>query len=145
MSKTAIAVIASAVGIAVIVVSLVAMSISYSNAEKGQRNLITAKQRDNHNELDNMMKVIGQTAQVSTEQMAQLKDIIVGHAQARSGNGGGSLATLVREVVPNIDTRTFQNLQNIIVASRNSWTQRQKELLDIKRVHDNMIDLAPSS
>jgi uncharacterized membrane protein YvbJ len=144
MNKTIITV-ASLIGTGAVIIALFAASIGYSNSEKRQRNLITAKQRDNHSELDNMMKVIGQTAQVSQEQMKMLKDIIIGHAQARSGNGGGSLATLVREVVPNIDVKTFNNLQNIIVASRNSWTQRQKELLDMKRVHDNLIDTAPSS
>lgn len=145
MKKSTLAIIACAVGVGVIAAYVFFASIGYSNAEKRQRNLITAKQRDNHSELDNMMKVIGQTAQVSQEQMKMLKEIIIGHAEARSGKGGGSLATLVREVVPNVDTKTFQNLQNIIVASRNSWTQRQKELLDIKRVHDNLIDEAPSS
>lgn len=133
-------------GIIAISLLLFGMAIGYRNTEVRQRNLILAKQKDNHNELDNMVKVIGQTAEVSSEQMKSIKDIIVGNSEARKG-GSGSLATFVHEAVPNIDTssKTFQNLQNIIVASRNSWTMRQKELLDLKRVHDNLIDVFPSS
>jgi len=39
----------------------------------------------------------------------------------------------------------MNNLQNIIIGSRDSWTMRQKELLDLKREHDNLIDVFPSS
>jgi len=47
----------------------------------------------------------------------------------------------IQEAIPNIDAKTFENLQNILVAKRDSWTMRQKELLDFKRVHDNILDV----
>lgn len=128
--------------VAVIICAL--MFVSYSNQERRMRNQITAKQRDNESELDNVQKKIKQTVQVTDIQVAALKDIIVGNAQARKG-GSGSLATFVTEAVPNLDTTTFNNLQNIIAGSRDSFTMRQKELLDIKRAHDNLIDTWPSS
>lgn len=120
------------------------MWVNYSNAEVRLRNQITAKQRDNQSELDNVQKKISQTVQVTDMQMAALKDIIVGNAEARKG-GSGSLATFVKEAVPNVDTTTFNNLQNIIAGSRDAFTMRQKELLDLNREHDNLIDTFPSS
>lgn len=120
------------------------MFVSYSNQERRLRNQITAKQRDNQSELDNVQKKISQSVEVTDIQMAALKDIIIGNAQARKG-GSGSLATFVTEAVPNLDTTTFNNLQNIIVGSRDAFTMRQKELLDLKREHDNLMDTFPSS
>jgi hypothetical protein len=125
-------------------VILVITCISYSNQEVRLRNQITAKQRDNTSELDNVQKKISQFVQVTDLQMAAIKDIIVGNATARKG-GSGNLATFVTEAVPNIDTSTFNNLQNVIAGSRDAWTMRQKELLDLKREHDNLIDVFPSS
>lgn len=134
------------VGVSVFVLVLVVglTFVSFSNKEHRVRNQITAKQRDNQSELDNVQKKISQSVQVTDIQMAALKDIIVGNAQARKG-GSGTLATFVTEAVPNLDTGTFQNLQNIIAGSRDAFTMRQKELLDLKREHDNLIDTWPSS
>jgi len=120
------------------------MFISYSNKEVRLRNQIVAKQRDNQSELDNVQKKISQAVQVTDLQKQMLMDIIVGNAQARKG-GSGTLATFVTEAVPNLDTSTFQNLQNIIAGSRDAFTMRQKELLDLNREHDNLIDTWPSS
>lgn len=128
----------------VAVVIFASMFVSYSNQERRLRNQITAKQRDNTSELDNVQKKISQSVQVTDLQMAAIKDIIVGNAQARKG-GSGTLATFVTEAVPNLDTTTFQNLQNVIAGSRDAFTMRQKELLDLKREHDNLIDTWPSS
>lgn len=121
------------------------MIVSISNKEVGLRNQIVAKQVDNQSELDNMMKKIKQVAQVSEKEVEAIKDIVTGYASARSGQGGGSLFTMVSESVPNQSPETLRQLSNLIAGSRDRWTQRQKELLDIKREHDNMIDMFPSS
>lgn len=115
------------------------MSVSYKGQEARLRNAVKAKQEDNKNEFDNVWKKISQVAQVTEEQREALKDIIVGYAQGR-GTGGGSLAKSVTEAVPNLDTKVYQNLQNIITSARDGFTARQKELLDLKREHDNLID-----
>lgn len=146
MNKLIIGGIVAFVSAAVLaVIIFIVMFFSYNNAEARQRNLIVAKQRDNHSQLDNTIKVISQSAQVTDAQTTALREIIVGNAEARSTKGG-SLATLVHEAVPNLDasTETFRNLQNQIVAARNTWTENQRQLLDLKREHDNLIDTYPS-
>ncbi|MHC4887150.1 MAG: hypothetical protein ACYTGH_18890 [Planctomycetota bacterium] len=109
-------------------------------------NQMVAKRTENESEFDNMKKTIGQVAQVSGKQMESLKDIFAAHAAARTGeNKGGSYANWIRESIPNIDTTTFNNVQRTILASRDRWTARQRELIQLKLRHDNMIDKLPSS
>lgn len=118
--------------------------VNTMNKETRLRNQITAKQTDNTSEYDNLWKKLSQSAQVTDAQKEALREIIVGNAQARK-SGGGSLATMVHEAVPTVDTSTFNNLLNIVTSSRDAWTMRQKELIDLKREHDNIIDLFPSN
>lgn len=118
--------------------------ISIRNDDAKLRNLIAAKQKDNESEFDNMWKKIKSVAQVTEAQKDALKEIFVEHAKARGGVGNTKIMTWLKESVPNVDLSTYNNLQNIIVGSRDAWTQRQKELLDIKREHDNLIDVWPS-
>jgi hypothetical protein len=44
-----------------------------------------------------------------------------------------------------VDTSTFNNLMNIITGSRDAFTMRQKELLDLKREHDNLLTTFPAN
>lgn len=117
--------------------------MGFHNIEVQQRNLIVMKQKDNTSEFDSMKKVIREVAQVPDYQFDKLKEIFTSYAEARSGGKGGNAPIMnwIKEAIPNVDTATFQNLQNIIVAKRDSWTMRQKELLDMKRVHDNILDV----
>jgi hypothetical protein len=52
--------------------------------------------------------------------------------------------TWIKESIPNVDVKTFDNLQNIIVSSRDSWTMRQKELVDLSREHEKLLNMFPS-
>ncbi len=118
----------------------------YSNAEIRLRNQIEAKQQANTVEFDQMWKNISQAAQVTTAQKDALKEIFVGYAQARTGTGENHpIVNWIHEAIPNVDTTTFSNLQNIIVGARNHWTERQVELVDLAREHHNCLTLAPSS
>lgn len=136
--------IATAAVIALMGIIVLVLYVSASNRENALRNQFNAQQRNLHNQLDLMSKKISQTAQVSQAEVAALKDIIVGNAQAR-GKNGGSLATLVHEAVPNVDIKTLQNLQNLIAGARDSYATQQTALLDIKREHDNVRTMMPSS
>jgi hypothetical protein len=127
----------AAIGVAGLLVLIVAISwISANNSEARLRNQFTAKQTDN----------TSQVAQVTEKDRASLADIFVKHAAARTGSGeGGEVMKWIQESVPNVSSDLFKNLQNIIVASRDSWTDNQRQLLDIKREHDNLLDTFPSS
>lgn len=128
------------------VIMLIGMVISYSNQEATLRTAIETKQKDNTSEFDNMFKKITQVAQVSQKQMDILKDIFISHAEARSGgNDSNLIMKWVQESVPNVDTSTMNNLQNIITSSRDAWTMRQKELLDLSREHTQLLRLFPSN
>jgi len=128
------------------VIIMLFYGIGVSNKEARLRNQITAKQTDNTNEYDNMWKKIKQSAEVTDGQKEALRQIFVDHAKARSGDGGKNAVMLwIKESIPNVDTSTFNQLMNIVTGSRDRFTMRQKELLDFKREHDNMIDTFPSS
>jgi hypothetical protein len=145
MSKGIIVALAVVGVILVTIFSIVGMFISCSNQEAILRTTIEAKLTDNTSEFDNMVKKISQVAQVSQKQMEMLKDIFVGYADARTPDSGGQLMTWIKESVPNVDMSTMNNLQNIIVGSRDSWTMRQKELVDLSREHTKLLRVFPSS
>lgn len=131
-------------GIGVVSVSLYGVGL-YNEANT----LVTtydAKVSANKADFDNVTKVISQTAQVSKAQLDKLQNIYTSYAQARTGqDAAGAIMKWVQESVPNVDTTTMNNLQNIIVASRNGWTERQKELVDISREYNTMLARFPSN
>jgi len=147
MSKGWIIALVVGGSLALVLLILAVYAIGVNNKEARLRNAITAKQTDNTNEYDAMWKKIKQSAEVTDGQKEALRQIFVDHAKARAGEGGqkGALALWIKESCPNVDTSTFNNLMNIITGSRDRFTMRQKELLDMKREHDNMIDTFPSS
>lgn len=100
------------------------------------------KIKDNQSEFDNMFKKIGQSMQVTKAQQDSIKEIIVANATART-TSGGELIKMVTESIPNIDTKTFQNLQNIIVGSRDSFSFRQKELIGIAEEYNKNLSVFP--
>jgi len=145
MTKT---VIFSILGFFAVVILGAVMIISYcigiSNQDTRLRNAIAAKQRDNESELDNMHKKITQGAAITQEQWQTIKDLVVGNSQARKLEGG-SLVNAVREAVPSTAQIDSRQLLNIMTSSRDAWTMRQKEILDMKREEDNLRTTYPSS
>jgi len=136
--------------LSIIVLIIIVFGSSFIGAYNGAKTLtvtITAKIEDNKNEFDNTKKKICQTAQVTTEQIDSLARIFDGYAKARSGNGDDNnlIMKWISESVPNVDTSTFKNLQNIIVSSRDAWTMRQKELIDLQRDYNLMLQRFPSN
>jgi len=121
------------------------MWVSAHNTEIKLRKTFEAKQVDNKSEYDNMWKKIAQVAEVTDEHKKALREIFEGYAGARGGVGDGGIMKWLQEAVPNVDLKTYENLQNIIVSARDRFTMRQKELLDIKREHDTLLASFPSS
>lgn len=116
----------------------------YNNAST-LKNQYEAKLSANHAELDNVKKKISQVAQVSDEQMKSLEKLFVGYADARTSKSTNQLMTWIKETVPNVDQKTFLNLQNIITSSRDAWTMRQTELVDIAREYNKLLVVFPSN
>ena len=134
------------IGVGVVAVIIIAAYvIGVNNQEVTLRATIEQKQRDNTSEYDNMWKKISQVAQVTDAQKNALKDIFCSYAQARNNGSDSQIMTWIKESVPSVDSSTFNNLQNIITGSRDTFTFRQKELLDLKREHDILLRQFPSS
>ena len=131
---------------AILAGAILIWGVSVSNKEVQLRNQITAKQTDNKNQFDGMWKSQMQAFQVTDAQKQMLYDVIVGNSKARA-TGSGSLATFVKEAVPNIDKSTdlYRELMNTVTGLRNTWMRKQTEIIDYKREHDNVIDMIPSS
>jgi len=144
--KTALVLIVLAVVLTVGAAGLAVYGISTYNTASRLHNLYDSKLVDNTSEFDNMWKKISQTAQIPEAKKNALKDIFEGYAAARSGNAdGGQLMKWVQESVPNVDLSEYKDLMNIIVGSRDSWTNRQKELVDIARQYNEMLSVFPSN
>lgn len=144
--STIIAAFAAILITAILVVVMVV--ISTANQETAISTALKQKQRDNMNANDRMWKTIDQVAQTTEAQKEALKEIFNGYAEARGANTSqpsAALATWINEAVPNVDTDTFKNLQNIITSQRESFAMRQTELLDLKRSHDKLLQSIPSN
>lgn len=138
-------IVTAVIGVAgVIGVGIATSVISAHNREVRLRDTLLAKQVDNQSEYDSLWKKIAQATEVTEEQRVALIEIFREHAAARGGGSDARIASWLHESVPNVDTTTFNNLQNIIAGSRDRFAMRQKELLDIKREHDIVLDSFPS-
>ena len=145
MSKLLLAGLGAFGVLTLIVVVLFASGVSVYNDAARLKNTYEAKVDANRGELDNLKKKISQVAQVSDEQMKSLENIFVKHAEARSSKSENQLMTWIKESVPNVDQKTFINLQNVIVGSRDSWTMRQTELVDISREYNQRLVVFPGN
>ena len=122
MNKTILAVVGLAGTFVLALIVVAIMWVSYSNAEHRLRNTITAKQKDNQNEMDAMWKNIAQTAQVAEKDRSSLMEIFNGYAQGRAGSDPKTpLMNWIKEAVPNVSSTTFDKLMNIIVSQRDGF------------------------
>lgn len=144
MTKRSMKIVAISVVGLIVTLMISTFVITTVNEEIRLRNVITAKQRDNESEYDSLWKKISQAAAVTEAQKKALIEIFDTHASARGGGGGGTVVGWLHESVPDVDTTTFNNLQNIIAASRDRFAMRQKELLELKSAHDTVLDSFPS-
>lgn len=127
------------------VIAVAGYCLSVYNTQAKLQTLYDAKVKDNSSEFDNMWKKISQVSQVPAAKKDALKDIFSSYADARSGNkSGGQMMQWIHESVPNVDLNTYDNLMNIITTSRDSWTERQKELVDISREFNQNLATQPS-
>jgi hypothetical protein len=127
----------------VIAVVTLIFTLSVYNAQKRLLVQYEAKVEANKTDLSNLKSKLPEAAAVTTAQMKKLEELFTAYAEARTPEAGGQLMQWVQESVPNVDQKTFTNLQNIIVSTRDGWTQRQKELVDITRVYNTNLETQP--
>lgn len=113
-------------------------TLSVLNQEAQLSTTIHAKHDANLAEYSNLKSKIKETAQVSEKEAETISNIILGYADNRGGAKGGGLINALAEAVPNVNIATLQNLQNIIVGSRNTWTARQTELTSLSQKHNEL-------
>ena len=133
------------IGIVVLSITLLSIGVGTYNQASRLKNTYDSKIASNRAELDNVKKKISQVAQVSNAQMKSLEEIYNGYAKSRTPEGSGRLMSWIKEAIPNVDQSTFKNLQNIITGSRDAWTMRQTELVDISREYNQMLVTFPSN
>lgn len=131
--------------VALFLIIIVSWWVSTSNSEVRLRRAIEAKMTDNKNELSNMMQKISQTVQISDRQAEKTLELVTGYAEARGGVKEGGLVSALHEAIPNQSLTTYEKLIPIVTAARDRWTMRQKELIDLKREHDTLRTIFPSS
>jgi len=132
-----------AVFVIFLIIAVVSIMGTY-NQQMVLKNQYMAKVDANKADLSNLKSKLPEAASVTEEQMDQLGKLMTNYAAARTPKSEGVLMNWVKETVPNVDQSTYLNLQNLIIATRDSWTARQKELVDIARVYNTNLDTQPS-
>jgi len=118
---------------------------SYSNQEISLRNQITAQSTVCKSFFDKMWKIIKQKASVSDKYKDAFKEIYPSLIEGRYGNSrGGSLLSFIQESNPQLSVSIYEDLSRSIEAERTGFFKQQEKLIDLKRVHDNLIDQFPS-
>lgn len=120
--------------------------VSTSNDEVRLRNQIGGKQEANKVTYDAAWKIVQQKAEVAETAKDGFADVFVQMTQARYQNESDQLLMRwVQESNPSFDMSLFRDLSSAIEAQRMGFARDQKELIDLKREHDNLRLTFPSS
>ena len=123
----------------------IGLYVNYSNQERSIVNLASAQEQANTAIFDKVWKVISQKAQVSEKYKNSFEQIYTKIMSARYSAKDGSLMKWIQEQNPNFDSSIYTNLMDTIQGQREEFAQVQIKLRDIKREHDNLRTLFPSS
>lgn len=123
---------------------LFSTTISFHNQETGLRNQYEAKIDANRADFDAMWKIISQTAQVPAQYKSDFAEVYGKIMEARyPEEAGGTLMRWIQEQNPQFDSSLYAKVQTVVESQRTSFANRQKELRDVKREHDNLIRQFP--
>ena len=143
-NKTIIALVIAGVA-AVTAFVFLASGVSIYNDQARLKNLYEMKIKSNEAEFDNMWKKLQQTAQIPDAQKEAFKDVFTSYAKARTVEGQGRVMAWVKEAIPNYNGKIFTKLMNIVIGSRDGWTSRQNELVDIARQYNANLVVFPKN
>lgn len=119
-------------------------NISTDNKEVELRAAITAKVSDQEATFDNMWKILSQKAQVTDQYKEAFKEIYPALISGRYSQGDGTLMKWIQESNPSFDVSLYKDLMNSIEIERNAFLTVQRQLIDLKREHDNLLRQWPS-
>lgn len=119
-------------------------NISTDNKEVELRAAITAKVSDQEATFDNMWKILSQKAQVTDQYKNAFKEIYPKLIEGRYSQGDGTLMKWIQESNPSFDVSLYKDLMNSIEIERNAFLTVQRQLIDLKREHDNLLRQWPS-
>jgi hypothetical protein len=133
------------IGVVLIGIITLIWAIGGYNGAAQLKNTYEMKVKDNSSEFDNMWKKISQVTQIADSKKDAFKEIFNGYATARTPQGGGQMMLWVKENAPNLDLSVYDKAQNILVASRDGWTMRQKEMVGIAEEYNKRLVTFPSN
>ena len=145
MSKTWIIVIALAAVALITGAVLLATGISIYNTQASLKNAYEMKVKSNEAEFDNMWKKIQQSTQIADAKKDGFRQIFTEYAKGRTAEGQGRMMTWVKETIPNVNLNIYNKVLNIMTGSRDSWTFRQNEAVDIARQYNQNLVTFPKN
>ena len=126
--------------VVIIIVSYISYTINVRNEGERQEQDLTALYSQSMNSLSTCFDQGNVAAQVTQQEYETLKDILVGAVSARyvdnEGNptnaagalGGGQLISALQEQYPQIDQRSWQNLQTLVIGCRDEFQGKQDRI-----------------
>ncbi len=138
MNKTLAIVLAVVVSLVILPVVVGFTSyVSYGNRGNEYESALNNIQRNNENILAQYGQKIQEAAQVPTMQTDALKELFSESNKARYGvDGSKAMFQMLKEQNPNLDQKTFVQLQRMIEAGRDQFQVNQTKLLDIRRSYE---------
>ena len=122
---------------AVVAVVAIASYISANNYGVGMEAQLSAKYKNNQNILAQYEQKIKEAAQVPGMQKDDFKEVFTAALQGRYGaNGSKAVFQFLKEQNPQLDTKVYTKLQQIIEAGRNDFQAGQTGLLDVCRSYE---------
>lgn len=115
------------------------------NEEISLKQKIEAQQLATKTEFDNMKKKILQNNQVSDKYKNALIEVLTAYTEGRQVEGEQLMMKWSNEAVPTLSPDLYKQLCNIITSSRDKFTIEQKQLLDMQREYNILIQRFPNN
>lgn len=145
MKKSTIVCLAVFGVVCVIGFVLLLSGVSIYNDAASLRETYGMKVKSNEAEFDNMWKKIQQVAQIPDAQKDAFKEVYSSYASARTSQGQGQMMAWIKETVPNYTGDIYVQVMNVVTGSRDGWTMRQNELVDVARQYNVNLAVFPKN
>jgi hypothetical protein len=144
--KVLVGMLVSVVLLIVVVGGAALYGVSISNQEVRLRNKAVAQQKANEAVFDNMWKTIAQTCEVKDDYKDTFRESWTKIISAQnSGEAASAIKVTINRINPKLSAKIFTQTMTVIESSRKEFTNNQKQLVDIKREHDDIRQTWPGS